>query len=737
MVKIKKISPPNNLKDELFIDWCEQLVYDAGQFDRELFVRARQLVIDKTNLSPDVLNNLYIQSVEVAIILSELRVDSATLVAAMMYSFVDAVEISLDDLAEHCSSQVMQKVKGVISMDGVRGLQTNQSVGNDSVQVENLRKMLLVMVDDVTVVLIKLAERLYALRHAKNKDEFEKNIIAQEAKDVYAPLANRLGVGHIKWEMEDLAFRFLNQEAYLNIAKHLSEKRVARERYVDKVLKTMDTALLELNIKADLMGRAKHIFSIWKKMQRKQVGFEEIYDVRAVRVLVPKIQDCYSVLGVVHGLWKHIPKEFDDYIATPKENGYRSLHTAVIGPEGKTLEIQIRTDKMHQESELGVAAHWKYKEGAKSSGGGFEAKIAWLRQLLEWQDEMVDTNQLAEEFKSQVFDERIYVFTPLGKLIDLPAGSTALDFAYRVHTDVGHRCRGAKSNGRIITLTQALATGQRIEILTSKTGEPSRDWLSEQRGYLKSSRARHKVQQWFKHQDKDKNIAAGKQIIEKELKKNALQLNSYEKLARHFNYNNSEELFAGIGSGDKGVHQVMNAVRTLQPVQSVVSRETVLKRKPKIEKRSNSSDILVEGVGNLLTRMAGCCKPIPGDDISGYVTLNRGIMIHRSDCRYLLASKKKSPEKILAVSWTHQVNQHYLIDLVIKAYDRKGLLSDITSLMANEKVSVTSLNTKVSHKRLEVKIDVQVEMANLSNVSRLINLIEQLPNIISVNRTNG
>jgi len=737
MVQVKKISPPKDLHDESFIDWCEQLVYDSNQFDRELFVRARQLINSKVDSESDAVNSLYAKSIEIAIILSELRVDSETLVAAMVYSFVDSLDISLTDLNDHCSSLVGQKIKGVITMDGVRGLQTDQSASNDSIQIENLRKMLLVMVDDVTVVLIKLAERLFELRNAKHFSENEQQSIALEAKNVYAPLANRLGVGHIKWEMEDLAFRYLNQHEYLNIATHLSEKRVARERYVDKVLKTMDDALLELNIKAELMGRAKHIYSIWKKMQRKQVGFEEIYDVRAVRVLVPKIQDCYSVLGVVHGLWKHIPKEFDDYVATPKENGYRSLHTAVIGPEGKTLEIQIRTHKMHQESELGVAAHWKYKEGATSSRGGYEAKIAWLRQLLEWQDEMVDSKQLAEEFKSQVFDERVYVFTPMGKLIDLPAGSTALDFAYRVHTDVGNRCRGAKANGRIITLTQALTTGQRIEILTSKSGGPSRDWLSEQRGYLKSSRARHKVQQWFKHQDKDKNIIAGRGLLEKELKKNAMQIDSYDALARHFNYTSSDELFAGVGAGDKGIHQVMNAARSMQPTQNTVSRETGLKRKPKIEKRSNSSDILVEGVGNLLTRMAGCCKPIPGDEISGYVTQSRGIMIHRSDCRYLLASKEKSPEKILAVSWTREVNKHYLIDLVIKAYDRKGLLSDITLLMANEKVSVTSLNTKVNHKRLEVKIDVQVEMANLSNVSRLINLIEQLPNIISVNRTSG
>jgi len=737
MVQVNKISPPSDLKDESSIDWCEQLVLDAEHFDRELFVRARQLIINHIPDGFSHADELNAQSIEIAIILSELRVDSTTLVAAIIYCFVDPLNVKLDDVEQHCSVEVMQKVKGVKSMDAVRGMQTNQSSGNDILQIENLRKMLLVMVDDVTVVLIKLAERLYALRIAKDKPADERQLIAQEVKDVYAPLANRLGIGHIKWEMEDLAFRYLNREAYINIAKHLAEKRVARESYVESVLKTINDALLELNIRADLMGRAKHIFSIWKKMQRKQVGFEEIYDVRAVRVLVPKVQDCYSVLGVVHGLWKHIPKEFDDYVATPKENGYRSLHTAVIGPEGKTLEIQIRTDEMHQESELGVAAHWKYKEGAGTTVGGYEAKISWLRQLLEWQDEVVDSNQLAEEFKAQVFDERIYVFTPLGKLIDLPFGSTALDFAYRVHTDVGHRCRGAKSNGRIITLTQPLETGQRIEILTSKSGGPSRDWLSEQRGYLKSSRARHKVQQWFKHQDKGKNSTAGKLLLEKELKKNAVEFSDFNQLASHFNYNSRDELYAGIGAGDKGLHQVMNAIRALQPSVEPVNRETVLKRQPKTEKRSKSSDVLVEGVGNLLTRIAGCCKPVPGDEISGYVTLNRGIMIHRSDCHYLLSSKEKSPERVLEVSWTHQVNKFYLIDLVIKAYDRKGLLSDVTLLMANEKISVTRLNTVVNQKRLDLKIDIQIEVANLSSISRVINLIEQLANVISVNRVSN
>ncbi len=737
MVQTSNLKLPKSMQSSSFLAWCEQLVYDQQNFEASIFQSTASLASNISKEAKLSCQPIITQGFDIAGILSELRVDCDTLAAAMLYPLVEQNFISLSQVSEQVSSTVAHKIKGVLTLDGVRGLQANQSVGTDAEQIENLRKMLLVMVDDVSVVLIKLAERLYQLRHAKHQPQQRRIEIAQEASDVFAPLANRLGVGQIKWEMEDLAFRYLHEQDYKRIAKYLAEKREARESYVNQVLDTIQQALSELNINAELMGRAKHIYSIWKKMHRKQVGFEEIYDVRAVRILVPKIQDCYSVLGVVHGQWKHIPKEFDDYIATPKENGYRSLHTAVIGPGGKTLEVQIRTHKMHQESELGVAAHWKYKEGADGGAGGYEAKIAWLRQLLEWQDEVADSQQLADEFKSQVFEDRIYVFTPQGKLIDLPAGSTALDFAYRVHTDVGHRCRGAKSNGRIIQLTQPLETGQKIEILTAKSGGPSRDWLSEQRGYIKSSRARHKVQQWFKHQDKDKNAAAGKSILERELKKNGIEFNKYSKLARHFNYNSADELYAGLGAGDKGIHQVMNAVRLLHPTTEPITRESIIKRKSSVEKRANSSDVLVEGVGNLLTRMAGCCKPIPGDAISGYVTLSRGIMIHRSDCRYLLNSKEKSPEKILEVSWTTQVNKHYLIDLVISAYDRKGLLSDITSLMSNEKVSVTSLNTRVNHRQLEVRIDVQVELANLSNVSRLMNLIEQLPNIISVVRSQN
>ncbi len=744
MVQVHNIKTPINIDDHHFAEWRESLLrenkpakaetpdYIAAR--EELWEKASELLKAITRKSESSLDPVFKQGFEMANILSSLQVNSNTLIAGILYPFVERDFIQVEQVSNKCSSRIANQLKGVVTMDAIRSLQSDYSNHSDAGHIDNLRKMLLVMVDDVRVVLIKLSERLFLLRDAAKTKPSNRYRIAQEVNDVYAPLANRLGVGQIKWEMEDLAFRILKNEDYIQIAKSLDEKRVAREIYVNQVLSTIENSLKPLHIEADLQGRAKHIYSIWKKMQRKRVGFEEIYDVRAVRVLVPKIQDCYSVLGIVHGLWKHIPKEFDDYIATPKENGYRSLHTAVIGTEGKTLEIQIRTFDMHQESELGVAAHWKYKEGKSAPSDGYEAKIAWLRQLLEWQDEVTESADIVEEFRNQVVEERIYVFTPQGKLIDLPQGSTALDFAYRVHTEVGHRCRGAKVNGRIIPLTQALETGQKIEILTSKTGGPSRDWLSDHHGYIKSSRARHKIHQWFRHQNKDKNAQAGRNLLEKEVQKNGLQVVDFEKIARHFNYNKEEELFAGIGIGDKGIHQVINAIRSLQDAQKPINRHTVINKENKLTKRSASSDILVEGVGNLLTRMAGCCKPVPGDNIAGYVTQSRGIMIHRADCRYLLASQVASPEKVLTVEWTDSVNESYLIDLLIKAYDRKGLLGDVTTLMAEEKVSVTSLNTHVNKKRLMVNINIQIEVASLDAISRIITRIEQLSTIVSVQR---
>lgn len=734
MVQVTQIQTPVDANDQNYQAWHSSLLPNKSDIESELWTNLTQLLQSVSMPSQQNKLGLFKQSFEMANILFALNASSSTLVAATLYPFVEQQLIPIEKITDTCGDKVAKRIAGITSMNAIRALQPNYVGNNDVAHIDNLRKMLLTMVDDVQVVLIKLAERLFFLRQAVLVTTKKSSIqIAHEISDIYAPLANRLGVGQIKWEMEDLSFRILKNTEYKMIAKSLAEKRSAREVYVTKVLETIRDALGLINIEGDLQGRAKHIYSIWKKMQRKQIGFEDIYDMRAVRVLVPKIQDCYSVLGVVHGLWKHIPKEFDDYIATPKENGYRSLHTAVIGPEGKTLEIQIRTTEMHQESELGVAAHWKYKEG-KTATDSYESKITWLRQLLEWQDEVTEVADIAEEFRNQVIEERIYIFTPQGKLIDLPRGSTAIDFAYRVHTEVGHRCRGAKVNGRIISLSQTLQTGQKVEILTAKNGEPSRDWLSEHHGYVKSSRARHKISQWFRHQDKDKNAAAGKHLLDKELSRQSLHVLDFNKLSQHFNYNKQEELFAGIGVGDNGLNQVINAIRLLQNEPKPSNQNNLVPKKAKITKRTASSDILVEGVGNLLTRTAGCCKPVPGDEIVGYVSQGRGIMIHRSDCGYLKSSQKKSPKNILAVEWTHSLNENYLVDLLIKAYDRQGLLGDVTTVVADEKLSVTSVKMQVNKKRLMINIHLQLEVPSAEMISRVMSKIEHLPTVISVHR---
>jgi len=733
-VKPANIDTPLNVNDNRFERWSAAVLAANPKFDSGQWDKMANLLAEIPNQYGQQVSIAYKQAFEIVNILSDLRVSGSTLIASILFTFIDKKLLSKDAIKEHCSEKVYKRIEGIETMNAIRSLQADFDEIQDSSHIDNLRKMLLAMVDDVKVVLIKLAESMYLLRQAAYHDVGDARQIANEVRDVYAPLANRLGVGQLKWEMEDLAFRILQNDDYKSIAKNLDEKRTARETYINNVLSILKESMTSIGVKANLEGRAKHIFSIWKKMQRKQVGFEEIYDMRAVRILVDELQDCYSALGVVHGLWKHIPKEFDDYIATPKENGYRSLHTAVIGPEGKTLEIQIRTYQMHQESELGVAAHWRYKEG-KAVHDGYEEKIAWLRQLLEWQEEVTESVDLIEEFKNQVIEDRIYVFTPQGKLIDLPQGSTAIDFAYRVHTEVGHRCRGAKVNGRIIPLTQALQTGQKVEIMTGKESSPSRDWLSEHHGYIRSSRTRHKISQWFRRQDKDKNIAAGKQILEKELSRQSLLFSDYLKLAKKLNYNSADELYAGIGIGDQGLNYIVNLIRQFdEDAKDKIDRNTVIKKQPNVGRRSSSSDILVEGVGNLLTKVAGCCKPVPGESIEGYVTQGRGIVVHRTDCHYLKQAKQNSPQNVLEAEWTDSLNSNYIIDLSVRAYDRKGLLGDITAVLSEEKVNVTSLNTQVNRKNMTVQIYLQLEVPGSEKISRVMSRIERLNNIISVMR---
>lgn len=669
----------------------------------------------------------------VADILAGLNLDQDGMTAGLLHGAAADGRISGEQIEERFGAPTTALVTGVLQMDAIREHQqasgADRSVGDQS-QAESLRRMLLAMVGDVRVVLIKLALRLHNMRLARDLSEEEQKLAARETLDIFAPLANRLSVWQLKWELEDLAFRYLHPNTYKQLAKNLAEKRADRERFLSDVVRRLRVALAEHGIEAEVSSRPKHLFSIWKKMQRKGVGFEEIFDVRAVRILVNEVRDCYAALGIVHGLWQHIPREFDDYIANPKQNLYRSLHTAVVGPKGRTLEVQIRTHEMHQYAELGVAAHWRYKEGVRHDPG-FERKINWMRQLLEWKDEMADSVEFLEHFRGESAEERVYVYTPQGKIIDLPLGATPLDFAYRVHTDIGHRCRGAKVDGRIVPLTHKLGSGEQVEILTTKQGKPSRDWLSPHLGYLATSRARAKVRHWFAEQDHEKNLSAGRAVLERELNRLGVEPQNTEKLLARFHMARMEELWLAIGRGDVGTAQVVHALEGLQAPAPEVEIPAPRRRSTA---RKESGDIRIEGVGDLLTQLAKCCKPVPNDPIVGYITRGRGVTIHRRTCPNVLRMTGEHRTRLIEVEWGVDAGDHYPVDVQIQAYDRSGLLRDITNLLANEKVNVVALNTATDRREHMAHIALRMEIGGLDQLSRILAKLNELPNVVMVQR---
>ncbi|QKE62548.1 GTP diphosphokinase [Aquipseudomonas campi] len=686
-------------------------------------------------------NSSFRTGLEIAEILADLKLDQDSLVAAVIYRAVREGKITLKTVQEKFGAVVAKLVEGVLRMAAISAsLNPRDSlVLGSQAQVENLRKMLVAMVDDVRVALIKLAERTCAIRAVKHADDEKRHRVAREVFDIYAPLAHRLGIGHIKWELEDLSFRYLEPEQYKQIAKLLHERRLDREQYINDVMKQLREELTAAGIKPDISGRAKHIYSIWRKMQRKGLQFSQIYDVRAVRVLVPEMRDCYTALGIVHSLWRHIPKEFDDYIANPKENGYRSLHTAVIGPDGKVLEVQIRTSAMHEEAELGVCAHWKYKgTDVKGNSDHYEEKISWLRQVLEWHEELGDIGGLAEQLRVDIEPDRVYVFTPDGHAIDLPKGATPLDFAYRVHTEIGHNCRGAKINGRIVPLSYSLQTGEQVEIITGKNGSPSRDWLNSNLGYITTSRARAKIVHWFKLQDRDQNVAAGKVMLERELARLALPHVDFDKLADKCNMKTAEDMQAALGAGDlRLAHAVNMAQQLVEPERGNEQLELIPRRVSSGYKPGKRGDIQIQGVGNLLTQMAGCCQPLPGDPIVGYITVGRGVSIHRQDCASVLQLSGREPERIIQVSWGPVPVQTYPVDIVIKAYDRSGLLRDVSQLLLNERLNVLAVNTRSNKEDNTASMSITVEIPGLDALARLLGRISQLPNIIEARRSRS
>ncbi|GIZ13295.1 GTP diphosphokinase [Pseudomonas sp. NCCP-436] len=674
---------------------------------------------------------------DIAEILADLKLDQDSLVAAVIYRGVREGQVSLATVHQRFGAVVAKLIEGVLRMAAISAsINPRESVVVGSqTQVENLRKMLVAMVDDVRVALIKLAERTCAIRAVKEADEEKRQRVAREVFDIYAPLAHRLGIGHIKWELEDLSFRYLEPEQYKQIARLLHERRLDREQYINDAMAHLRLELESAGIKADISGRAKHIYSIWRKMQRKGLQFSQIYDVRAVRVLVPEVRDCYTTLGIVHTLWRHIPKEFDDYIANPKENGYRSLHTAVLGPEGKVLEVQIRTHAMHEEAELGVCAHWRYKgTDVKSGSNHYEEKISWLRQVIEWHEELGDIGGLAEQLRVDIEPDRVYVFTPDGHAIDLPKGATPLDFAYRVHTEIGHACRGAKINGRIVPLTYSLQTGEQVEIITSKQGAPSRDWLNPNLGYVTTSRARAKIVHWFKLQDRDQNVAAGRQLLERELARLALSGVDFDKLAEKANLKSSEDMYAALGAGDLRLAHVVGLAQQLVEPERGNEQLELIPRKAQGFRPGKRGDIQIQGVGNLLTQMAGCCQPLPGDPIVGYITLGRGVTIHRQDCPTALQQSGREPERMIQVSWGPVPVQTYPVEIAIKAYDRSGLLRDVTQVLLNEKLNVLAVNTRSNKEDNTASMSITVEIPGLDALGRLLARISQLPNIIEARR---
>ncbi len=735
MVSIKHKQSELTSKDELDLrQWLDSIARQRGAGEMEVIRRACELAQQAHAGQYRASGEPYVQhALAVANILAELQLDHETIAAAILHDVVEDTHYSLDDIQAQFGQGIASLVEGVTKMKLIQAFQTlPERDKKERLQSENLRKMLLAMAEDIRVVLIKLADRTHNMRTLGALPEDKQRRIARETLDIYAPLANRLGIWQIKWELEDLSLRYLNPVLYKRIARMLDERRIDRERYIQNFIQTLQRELGKAGIKAEISGRPKHIYSIWRKMERKNLDYHQIYDVRGVRILVDSIRDCYTALGVVHSLWQYIAGEFDDYIATPKENDYQSIHTAVIGPQGKTVEVQIRTHEMHQRNELGVAAHWRYKEG---SGGddAFDRKIAWLRQLLEWKDDIADAGDFVDQFKSEVFQDRIYVFTPRGNVVDLPAGSTPLDFAYHIHTEVGHRCRGAKVNGRMVPLTYPLHNGEQVEILTVKNTSPSRDWLNPHLGYLKTSRARSKVLTWFKHQDREKNIQEGRAILERELRRVGISGVSYDKLAEKLRYQGSDELFIAVAHSEIKASRYLKVAQE-QTVPAAPEEEDTLKLKQPAARSSEGSNVSIQGIGNLLTHMARCCKPVPGDDIRGYITQGRGITIHRSDCSNILRYTSQTPERIINVEWGNDAQETYPVDVQITAIDRHGLLRDITGVLANDRINLLAAHTHSDHRRHLAQMELTLEITDIDELSRVLARINQLPNVMEAKR---
>ena len=663
---------------------------------------------------------------ELMMILANLQADDEVLTAALLFHVLRSKQEIIDEQRQLFSPQVLFILDEIYKVSQLEWMNDTQSLSNNG---ETLRRLLFAMIKDVRLVLILLADHVVLLRAAVNFPIQEQQRLAQLSQTLHAPLANRLGVWQVKWELEDYSFRFLQPKDYKHIAKLLAERRVVREEFIAYSIGQLQDKLNDVNIKANIAGRPKHIYSIYKKMQKKNLTFDGLYDVRAIRVLADNLSDCYGILGMVHALWKHIPKEFDDYIAMPKGNNYQSLHTVVIGKGGKTMEVQIRTHEMHEHAELGVAAHWRYKDGSKQDMG-YDNKVNWMRQLLASNE--TDSSDLLAQFETETEEERVYVFTPNGDVIDLSAGSTVVDFAYHVHTEVGHRTRGAKVNGKIVPLTTKLETGDRIEILTAKIAKPSRDWLSEQSGYLNSAKAKAKVRHWFRENDFEQNIIVGKEALDKELKKFALESVDLKQFLKKYNLQEVDKLYARVATGDVSVNQILRlAEEQLRPKKA----ESFKLTKPVPSQQSNNSNpYVIEGLANVMATQANCCHPVLGDAIGGFITRTRGVSVHSMACENYTHMITEEPERIIAVTWSEDTSISFPVDIEITAYDRKTFIKDLSGVLAHLKANIEALIAQPdkSHGTNHIKLTIRVN--DFEHLNLVLSRISTIEYLISVKR---
>ena len=681
-----------------------------------------------------------IHPIDVAVILAELGMDTSTIVDGLLHDVIEDTDYTYDDIKNIFSEEVANLVSGVTKITKM------EYKSKEEQQADNFRKMLLAMASDIRVIIIKLADRLHNMRTLKYMPKEKQKRISKETLDIYAPLAHRLGISKVKWELEDLCFRYLHEEEYYDLVHQISEKRVERETYIAQIIKDLYSKLEEAEIDSDIDGRPKHFYSIYRKMVTKNKSIEQIFDLTAIRILVNSVKDCYEVLGIVHTIYKPIPGRFKDYIAMPKPNMYQSLHTTVIGPQGKTFEIQIRTFEMHKTAEYGIAAHWKYKEGDTSDtkGKSFENKLVWLRDMLEWQKETSDAEEFMEGFKINLFTDEIFLFTPKGVVIDLPNGATPIDFAYRIHTDIGNKCIGAKVNGKIVPLDYKLKTGQIVEILTSNSSKgPNMDWLS----IAKSNQAKSKIKAWFKKAKKEENINKGKEVFEKELKKQSVHYvdiakgESYDKFIKRYNINCMDDLYALVGLGAIVASSFIAKLKEENLSKDEKDKnlnkaieENISKNEKK--KKYTSYGVTVKGENNLMVRFAKCCNPVPGDDILGYITKGRGVSIHRKDCGNLNNLIKEDPQKVVDVSWGTSNGVAYMAEIQVKTEDKSGILSDVMNILMDSKLPLNALNAKSAKGNLAY-INIKIKIDTVEQLKELMKKIKRVPGVLDVYRMNN